>query len=126
MHPLLQLLMTQPGLLGEHAQGYAGLLASELAAYKQSGKRRLLWVAAAGCLALVGCVLGGVAVMLWAALPGMPVAAAWVLWLTPGLPLAAALACLLRLRALQPAAAFASIQEQIKADMQLFKEVSAP
>jgi hypothetical protein len=126
MHPLLQLLMTQPGLLGEHAQGYAELLTSELAAFKQSGTRRLLWAAATGCLALVGCVLGGVAVMLWAALPGMPVAAAWVLWVTPGLPVAAALACLLRLRALQPVTAFASIQEQIKADMQLFKEVSTP
>jgi hypothetical protein len=126
MHPVLQLLVKQPGLLGEHAQGYAELLASELAAFKQAGQRRLVWAAATACLALVGSVLGGVAVLLWAALPSVPTATVWVLWVTPGIPLAAALGCWLRLQAMQPAAAFAHIQEQIKADMQLFKEVSAP
>ena len=126
MHPVLQLLMTQPGLLGEHALGYAELLAAELAAFKQAGQRRLLWAAATACLTLAGAVLGGVALMLWAALPELPTAAAWTLWLTPVAFLAAALACLTQLRTLQPASAFANLQQQIKADMQLLKEVSAP
>jgi uncharacterized membrane protein YqjE len=126
MHPLLHLLMKQPGLLGEHAQGYAELLASELADFKQAGQRRLMWGAATVGLAWAGAVLGGVAVMLWAALPDMPADAAWVLLATPCVPLAAALGCLLRLRACSGAAAFANIKEQIKADMQLFKEVSPP
>ena len=53
MHPLLHLLMTQPGLLGEHAQGYAGLLASEVTELQQVGQRRLLWRAATvACRAL--------------------------------------------------------------------------
>jgi hypothetical protein len=125
MHPLLQLLMTQPGLLGEHAQGYAELLAGEATAFKQAGQRSLVWAAATACLGLTGAVLGGVAVMLWAALPTLPTSTAWVLLATPGVALASALACLLRLRALPPTAAFSNIQEQIKADMQLFKEVSA-
>jgi hypothetical protein len=126
MHPLLQLLMTQPGLLGEHALGYAGLLGSEVAAFKQAGQRRLVWGLATVCLLLVGVLLGGVALMLWAALPGLPASTAWVLLATPCVPLSAALACLLRLRTLKPAAAFARVKEQIKADMQLFREVSAP
>jgi hypothetical protein len=71
-------------------------------------------------------VLGGVAWMLWAALPGMPDSAARVLLATPCIALSAALACLLRLRSLSPATAFASIQEQFKADMQLLQEVNAP
>lgn len=126
MHPVLKLLMTQPGLLGEHAQGYAALAATELAAFTQSGQRRLQWAGATACLALVGLLLGGMALLLWAALPALPAPTAWVLWATPGVPLAAALGCLLRLRALRPAAAFANIQHQFRADLQLFKEVSAP
>lgn len=126
MHPLLQLLMTQPGLLGEHAQGYAELLGSEVTELKQTGQQRLLWSAATACLALAGAVLGGVALMLWAALPALPVATAWVLLATPAVPLAAALGCLLRMQALQSASAFGNLKEQIKADMQLFQEASAP
>ena len=126
MHPLLQLLMTQPGLLGEHAQAYAELLAGEVAAFKQSGQRHLIWGAAAVCLALVGAVLAGVALMLAAVLPAMPAAAVWVLWATPGVPLVAALVCLLRLRAFTATDAFANFRKQIKADMQLLQEVSGP
>jgi uncharacterized membrane protein YqjE len=126
MHPLLHLLIKQPGLLGEHALGYAELLGSELAAFKQAGQRRLVWGAASVGLALVGSLLGGVALMLWAALPAMPPATAWVLLATPAVPLVAALGCWLRLRSLSHSAAFATLQEQFKADMQLFHEVSAP
>ncbi len=126
MHPLLQLLMTQPGLLGEHAQGYVELLAGEVTAFKQAGQQRLCWTVATAFLALTGVVLGGVAFMLWAVHPGLPTAAHWLLWGTPAVPLAAALACLFRLRALHPEAAFANLQQQIKADMQLLKEVNAP
>ncbi len=126
MHPLLQLLITQPGLLGEHAQGYAELLSTEVATLKQAGKRRLVWGAATAYLALVGVVLGGVALMLWASLPNLPAATSWLLMATPCVPLCAALGCLLRLRTLRTVAAFANIKVQIKTDMQLFKEVGTP
>jgi hypothetical protein len=126
MHPLLQLLVTQPGLLGEHAQAYAELLASELSDLKQAGKHRLIWAAAAVGLGLPGVVFAGVALMLWAALPNLTPMATWVLRATPGLPLLAALACLARWYALNTAVPLAHLKEQIKADMQLFKEASAP
>jgi hypothetical protein len=126
MHPLLQLLMAQPGLLGEHAQAYAELLVSECSALKHAALRRLLWTVAMAFLALAGVVLAGVSLMLWAALPGLPEAAARVLLVTPAVPLGAALACLLRLHWLAPASAFANIQEQFKADLQVLQEVNAP
>jgi hypothetical protein len=125
MHPLLHLLVTQPGLLGEHVQGYAGLLASEVAEVQQSGQRRLLWSAATAACTCVGLVLAGVAVMLWATQPGLAAGALWVLVLTPCVPLVAALACLQVLQRPTPAA-FARIKEQIQADLQLLSEFHAP
>ena len=125
MHPLLNLLLTQPGLVGEHAQGYAELLAGEVGLLKQAAQRRLVWGAATAGLALTGAVLGGVALMLGAALPALPAAATWVLLATPGVPLLAALGCLLRLFALPPSQPFASTRAQLQADLQMFNEVSA-
>jgi hypothetical protein len=125
MHPLLHLLVTQPGLLGEHAHGYASLLASEVAEVQRSGQRRLLWSAATAACTGVGLVLAGVALMLWATLPGLAPSALWVLWLTPSVPLVAALVCLQILRSPTPPA-FARIKEQIQADLQLFNEFHTP
>ena len=126
MHPLLQVLLSQPGLLGEHARGYAGLLVSDATAFKQASQCRLVWAVATACLALAGAVLVGVAVMLWAALPGMPATAAWALLATPCVPLAAALGCVLRLQTLTQVTAFANIQQQIQADMQLLQDIRTP
>jgi MFS family permease len=125
MHPLLHLLMAQPGLLGEHAQGYAGLLASEVAELREVAQRRLLWGAATAACASIGVVLGGVALMLWAVMPVQTVGAQWVLLVTPGVPLIAALLCLQALRSPAPAA-FARTKQQIQADMNLLSEFHAP
>jgi hypothetical protein len=124
MHPLLHLLMTEPGLLGEHAQGYAGLLASEVSDIQETGQRRLVWSAATAAFTTIAVALAGVALMLWAALPDLANNALWVLLLTPCVPLAAALACLQVLRHPTPAA-FARIKQQIQADMQLLSEFQA-
>jgi uncharacterized membrane protein YqjE len=129
MHPLLHLLMTQPGLLGEHAQGYAALLGSEITEIKQVGQRYLLWSAATAVCTAAALVLAGVALMLWAmapVLPAMPTGATWALCATPCLPLAAACFCLQKMRAPMSADAFAQTREQLKTDMQLLKEISAP
>jgi hypothetical protein len=124
MHPLLHLLITEPGLMGEHAQGYAGLLASEVAEIQQAGQRRLMWSAATAACATIGLVLAGVALMLWAALPDLATSAQWALLLTPCVPLVAALACLQVLRAPTPAA-FARIKQQIQADLHMLSEFQA-
>ena len=124
MHPLLHLLMTKPGLLGEHAQGYAGLLASEVAEIQATGQRRLLWSAVTTVCATVGIALAGVALMLWAALPALAISAQWVLLFTPCVPLVAALGCLQVLRNPTPVA-FARLKQQIQADMHLLSEFQA-
>ena len=124
MHPLLHLLMTKPGLLGEHAQGYAELLASEVAEIQATGQRRLLWSGITAACATVGIALAGVALMLWAALPVLATGAQWVLLLTPCVPLLAALACLRVLRNPTPVA-FARLKQQIQADMHLLSEFQA-
>lgn len=126
MHPLLQLLMKQPALLGEHAQGYGELLVSDLSAYKQAAMRRLVWAVAAALLVLVGMVLGGVAVMLWATQAGLSASAMWVLWVTPGVPLVLALLCALRMNALASVSALGGIREQIQADTQMLQEANTP
>jgi hypothetical protein len=126
MHPLLRLAMTQPGLLGEHAQGYAALLTAELVTLQQRTRQRLLWMALTLATSVVTLVLGGVALMLWAALPGLAGSALWLMWATPGLALVATLACLLQLRPGTDAPAFAQLQAQLQVDWQLFKEASPP
>ncbi len=126
MHPLLQLAMTQPGLLGEHAQGYAALLGSEIQTFQQRTQQRLLWAAATLACGTAALALAGVALMLWAAVPGMAGSAVGVLWLTPCLPLLAAAGCGLRACRNSETRAFAQLQAQLQADLQLLQEVSAP
>jgi uncharacterized membrane protein YqjE len=126
MHPLLHLLMTRPELLGEHAQGYAELAGQEISDLTATARSRLLWGAAALCCATAALVLAGVALMLALALPETRNAAVWALLLTPCLPLLGALACVLRWRAHQRAPAFAKLREQLRADLELLQEVTAP
>jgi uncharacterized membrane protein YqjE len=126
MHPLLQLLVSQPALLAEHAQGYISLLGVEASALARSIRQQLVWGTAAALGASATVMLAGVALMLWAALPGLSANALWILALTPALPLFATLGCLLCLRAASHTTAFAQTKEQLQVDMQLLKEVSGP
>ncbi|NVO06800.1 MAG: hypothetical protein HXX19_13110 [Rhodoferax sp.] len=127
MHPLLQLAMAQPGLLGEHAQAYAALLGSELGTLQQRTRQSLLWSLATLACGITALVLAGVALMLWAALPGLASSSnAWLLWATPALPLLATLGCWLQLRQSGATPAFAAFKQQLQADLQLLQEVGAP
>ena len=126
MHPLLHLLMTRPELLAEHAQAYAELAGNEISDLSLAGRRRVLWSAAALCCATAALVLAGVALMLAMALPQTGNAPLWTLLLAPCLPLLGALACVLRLRVHQRASPFAELREQLRTDLQLLKEVTAP
>jgi hypothetical protein len=123
MHPLLNLLATRPQLLAEHAQGYAELLADEWPRAASSWKRQALL----NTLALLGLfaalMLAGVALMLWATLPGATMPAAWVLVLVPLLPLCAAAACFIAARA--GARGPSELQQQLRADMALLRAVAA-
>ena len=54
IHPLLRLAATQPQLLADHAEAYAGLVGEELGRSVAAGKQRLLLSAVALCLAWWG------------------------------------------------------------------------
>jgi uncharacterized membrane protein YqjE len=126
MHPLLNLLMTRPELLSEHAQAYAELAACEASDMVSAGRRRLLWSASALCCATATVVLAGVAMMLAVALPATHSAAIWTLFLTPCVPLLGTLVCVVTLRSHQRPPAFAELREQLNTDLQLLREVTAP
>ena len=125
MHPLFHLIATQPQLLADHAQAYAGLVAAEIPRVSSTFKRKLLLNALALIGLLVGLTLAGVALMLWALNPNLAWPAAWPLLVVPLVPTAAALACLIAAQARSERAAFADVRSQATADMAMLREVAA-
>ena len=124
IHPLLRLVATQPQLLADHAEAYAGLVADELGKTGAVLKQRVLLAVVALSLAAVAVVLGGVALMLWAVLPATAIQAPWALFAAPALPALVALACGLAARQERPSA-FADLKQQVAADLVMLREVSA-
>jgi hypothetical protein len=117
IHPLLRLAVSQPHLLGGHVEGYAALLGEEAKKASTSLALRAGLYAAAGLMAAIGLVLVGVSLLIYAAvsaeLYGVPV--------TP-LAIAAVLAWVARSKPAEKA--FAGVKRQVRADMDLLREVS--
>jgi hypothetical protein len=126
MRRLLQLLITQPDLLVEHASAYAELASADAKQASQDSKHKILWSAAFLCCFSVSAVLAGIALMLWVSAAEGSIRSAWVLLATPLVPLAAAFACLKMCNPKAQAPAFAKVREQIAADMRMLREVSVP
>ena len=118
---ILQLLASHPGLVANHAQAYAGLLASEAEiAARRCRRQTILLVVALGSLC-VGAVLAGVAWMLFAT--GTP------LWALLSAPLPAFLlggVCLLMARQPMPSVPFAELRRQWATDLAMLQETLAP
>ncbi|OHC79482.1 MAG: hypothetical protein A3H24_05820 [Rhodoferax sp. RIFCSPLOWO2_12_FULL_60_11] len=124
IHPLFLLIATRPQLLADHAEAYAELVATELGQVSAAWRRRaLLYAVALACLAAAA-VLAGVALMIWAAIPVATMQAPWALVVVPLLPMAAAVGCLLAVRSRGDASGFDNIQQQMKADLAMLREVS--
>jgi hypothetical protein len=126
MHPLLALLATRPQLLVDHAQAYAALFNEEFDQACASWRRRAILQAVALCCLGVAAVLAGVALMLWAVSPELPIRGPWILWATPLLPLLVAVACLVMARRQADDQAFANLSRQISADMAMLRAASSP
>ena len=90
LHPLLHKLATEPGLLLEHASGYAELASAEARLAAGILRRRVILLAAAVMLATCATLLGGMALLLWASLPAQGMPAPALLW---GVPLSLLCAC---------------------------------
>lgn len=79
----LKIFLLPPELLRSHAQGYADLASEELTQLAcQLKNRLLLWLWGVFSL-LLGLGLGGVAVLLWSALPELNPQRSWVLLALP-------------------------------------------
>ena len=126
MRSLLNLLMTQPKLLADHAAAYAEMAATEMGVAAAVCKRQVMLTAAAICCWTVAAILTGVALMLWAVVPETSMHAPWVLIAIPMLPVAVALWCGVVLRALAATQPFADVRQQLRADLGMLREVSAP
>ena len=124
IHPLLRLIATQPQLLADHAESYAGLVGEELGKTTLVWKKRVLLNAVALCLVGVACVLGGVALMLWAVMPAANVNAAWALIAAPAAPALIALWCAYEGQR-ETGDAFKDLKQQIAADLVMLRDVSA-
>jgi hypothetical protein len=126
LHPVFRLAASQPQLLAEHAAGYAGLLAEELASSGAQLKRRIT-LQIVGLLSLmVGAILCGVAVLLWAALPVASFQQPWLLWFTPLVPSLIGVMALWAARHDTAQPAFATLREQFEQDAAMLRRTTAP
>ncbi len=125
VHPLLRLAATQPQLLADHAEAYAGLLGEELGRTASAYKQRLLLCAVALGLAVTAAMLAGTALMLWAVTPAANLHAPWALLAAPGVAALLAAACALAGRP-PPDDAFADLKQQLTADLAMLRSVGTP
>lgn len=125
MSTWLKLFLLPPDLLQVHAQAYADLVNALTARYLLNLKHRCLLYACGALALLLGLIFGGVALMLWGALPLKQAAFSWVLWVLPtGLMGISALCCWLARRVRLPAV-WADIRAQIQLDVQTLKQAGA-
>ncbi|WP_421886368.1 hypothetical protein [Methylibium sp.] len=126
MLPLLRVLASEPDALVEHAAAYADLASDEWQQLQVHWAQRLLWLAIAAVAALAALILGGVALMFWAALPSIETGRAWLLWAVPLVPGLVAVAGVLAARRIDQRPAFGNLRAQLREDMALVREGLAP
>ncbi len=125
IHPLLKLAITQPHLLGEHVEAYAGLIGQEAKKASTSMGVRIGLYAGAALLALIGVVLVGVALLLRASISAVDYPAGWALLVVALLPFVIAGVMVFVARSKPIEQAFDEVKKQVKADMNLFRETGS-
>lgn len=124
IHPVLKLIATEPQLIGDHVGAYCELVGEEVSKVSSGWARRIgLW-AAAGLLAVIGFVLVGVALIVWAGTPDASLRAGWLFIVVPLVPLVAAGLCAMLARTHTIENAFDNVKKQLNADMDMLREVS--
>ncbi len=121
IHPFFATLVTQPGLIVEHLDGYADLAKAEAGAWGSALQSRwLLKTAIAGC-ALLAITLGAIAALLAGAIDWRSMPHGWVMLAVPAIPALTALGCWWRLRNLASEQAFALLRDQIATDLKIMR-----
>ncbi len=126
MHPLLQLLLTRPQLLADHAQAYGALFTEEMGDARAALQRWALWRAVTLCSLFSAAILAGMALMLWAMLPASPQQATWLLVVTPMLPLLVTVVSWPLARKNGSPPLFAQMRAQIHCDQAMLLAARAP
>lgn len=124
MHPFFKLMVDRPAVITDHVEAYASLATLELTGAVKHLRQRALKTAIALACATVAVMLTGVAVMLWAVTPADQLHAPWVLWLVPGVPAIITAWCWLSAQAIGEAPAFSALRGQVRADIEMLREVS--
>ncbi|HET9977227.1 MAG TPA: hypothetical protein VFQ20_07320 [Burkholderiaceae bacterium] len=101
------------------------LIAEEVPRISVACRRGALLYALALCGLVVGSVLAGVAALLWAVTPTLPLHAPWLLVAVPVAPLLAGLVCALAARSGRARAAMDTLREQVRADIAVLREAAA-
>ena len=117
--------MTQPHLLGEHAEAYAALVGEEAKKVSTSLAVRIGLYVGAGVLALIGMVLVGVALLLRASISSVDYPAGWALLVVPLAPFLIAAVMVFVAGAKPIEKAVDTVKKQMKSDMDLLREVSS-
>lgn len=126
MHPLLELLLARPQLLADHAQAYGALFNEEMGQARAALQRWAMWRTITLCCLLSAGILAGMAIMLWAALPGGSMQAPWVLLVTPMVPLAVAIGRWVSARKSGPLRFFEQLRAQVRVDRAMLHAAKAP
>ncbi|PUE33914.1 hypothetical protein [Limnohabitans sp. Jir72] len=120
---LLKLLVLPPELLKAHAQGYADLAGQAWAQHLCTLKNRFVLYSLGLLGLLLSLILGGVALLLWCALPQIDNHHAWVLLALPLILLALSGLCWAWARSLRTRPMLDEIREQIQLDILAIQEV---
>ena len=121
IHPIVHVAARRPQLLAEHAKAYGDLLLEEGRRTLSSLVLHAVLYAAAGVLGGLGLVFGGVALLLYAAIPG-ELRDGWLLVALPCASMLAAGACFIGARTLPIDLTLDVVGRQVKADIDMLHE----
>ncbi len=124
IHPLFKLVATRPELLAQHLMAYGQLVAVQAGEAAVQLRIRALLLGGAIVGAAVGVGLGGISVLLAAALPAAQMPMPWMLVAVPLVPLGIAGLCALALQRKPEAWSLEVIRGQLVADAALLQEAT--
>ena len=120
---LLKMLLLPPDLLKSHAQGYVDLASEVGARYLCTLKNRWVMYALSFLTLMLALIFGGMALLLWSALPLVDAPYGWVLLALPSACLLLSGLCWWWARTLRLQPLLQDIQAQIALDLQAIRQV---
>jgi len=126
IHPLFRLIVSDPQLLADHVEAYSELVAEEVGAVTTQLKKRAVLHAVSLVCIMVGVLLAGIAVLLWAAIPPDNMNSPLALFIAPCVPIVIGVCAHFAAKAPMAEHGFKTIREQLAADAAMLRSVTAP